>query len=212
MGGSMALNRDEIVRAALELLDRVGLDRLSLRGLAEQLGVQAPTLYWHFENKQALLDEMAGSLMNGMDAEEPPGGEQTWEGWLSWLARRMRRAMLSRRDGALLTLRASPYAQQWAALEFIADALVRNGFKPEEALGGIGALMSYVLGATLTQQQAAAGSSSWGDIEKHVGESEHPTLARAIAADPGFGYDQQFEHGLAVVLLGIRSMLKSAAR
>lgn len=207
----MALNRDEIVRAALELLDRVGLDRLSLRGLAEQLGVQAPTLYWHFENKQALLDEMAGALISGVDGEEPPGGEQTWESWLSWLARRMRRALLSRRDGALLAVRASPHAQQWEALESIADALVRNGFKPEDALCGIGVLISYVLGATLTQQQAASGSSSWGDIDKQVREPEHPTLAKAIAVDPGFGHDQQFEQGLNVVLLGVKSMLQPAA-
>jgi TetR/AcrR family tetracycline transcriptional repressor len=211
MGGSMSLNRDEIVRTALDLLDQVGIDRLSLRGLAEQLGVRAPTLYWHFANKQALLDEMAGSLMIGMNTEDPPGGEASWEAWLSWLARRMRRALLSRRDGALLALRASPYDQHWSALEFIADALVRNGLQPEDALGGIGALMSYVMGATLTQQQAAVGSSSWGDIEKHVKGSEHPVLATAIAASPGFGYDQQFEHGLTIVLLGIRSMLKSAA-
>lgn len=207
----MALNRDEIVRAAFELLDRVGLDRLSLRGLAEQLGVQAPTLYWHFKNKQALLDEMAGSLVNGGEGEEPPGGDQTWEAWLSWLARRMRRALLSRRDGALLAVRASPHVRQWDALEFIADALVRNGFKPEDALCGLGVLMSYVLGATLAQQQAAFASSSWGDIEKQVREPARPTLARAIAVDPGFGHDQQFEQGLNVVLQGVRSMLWPAA-
>jgi len=61
--------------------------------------------------------------------------------------------------------------------------------------------------ATLAQQQAASGSSSWGDIEKQVREPEHPTLARAIAVDPGFSHDQQFEQGLNVVLLGMRSML-----
>jgi len=207
----MALKRDDIVRAALDLLDRVGLDRLSLRVLAEQLGVQAPTLYWHFENKQALLDEMAGALMNGLDGAETPGGDQTWEGWLRWLAHRMRLAMLSRRDGALLTVRTSPDVQQWDALEFIADALVRNGFKPEDALRGIGTLMNYVLGATLAQQLAAFGTNSWGDIENQVRESEHPTLASAIAADPGFGHDQRFEHGLDIVLLGMRSMLQPAA-
>ena len=54
----MALAREDVVWAGLRLLDEVGLDNLSLRKLAKELGIQAPTLYWHFKNKQDLLDEM----------------------------------------------------------------------------------------------------------------------------------------------------------
>jgi len=50
------LERDLVVNTALKLLDEVGLDGLTLRKLAAELGVQAPALYWHFKNKQALLD------------------------------------------------------------------------------------------------------------------------------------------------------------
>ena len=46
-----ALTREKVVRTALRLLDKVGLDGLTLRKLAAELRVQAPALYWHFKNK-----------------------------------------------------------------------------------------------------------------------------------------------------------------
>ncbi|HHT8960921.1 TPA: TetR family transcriptional regulator, partial [Burkholderia cenocepacia] len=57
------LTRDTVLRAALDLLDEVGIDGLSTRRLAERLGVQSPTLYWHFRNKAELLDAMAEAIM-----------------------------------------------------------------------------------------------------------------------------------------------------
>ena len=58
-GGVVALDRQQVVDEALELLDDEGLDALSLRALAGRLGVQAPTLYWHIGSKAELLDALA---------------------------------------------------------------------------------------------------------------------------------------------------------
>jgi TetR/AcrR family transcriptional regulator, tetracycline repressor protein len=55
----MKINRDMVTRAALKLLNEVGLERLTLRHLGRELKVQAPTIYWHFKSKEALIDEMA---------------------------------------------------------------------------------------------------------------------------------------------------------
>ena len=45
------IERDTVVTTALELLDEVGIDGLTMRRLAQALDVQAPSLYWHFANK-----------------------------------------------------------------------------------------------------------------------------------------------------------------
>ena len=50
-----ALNQRQIVQAALGLLDEVGFDGLTMRSLANKLGVKAASLYWHVRNKQELL-------------------------------------------------------------------------------------------------------------------------------------------------------------
>src|SRR5215469_16282537 len=96
----MRLERRMVVHAALQLLDEVGLERLTTRRLAEALGVQGPALYWHFKNKQELIDEMARALL--ADAYGPIREDQDWTQWLIEGARRLRKTMLSYRDSAQL--------------------------------------------------------------------------------------------------------------
>jgi len=59
----MKVNREIILQTALELLNEIGLEELTLRRLASQLGIQAPTLYWHFKSKEALINEMATLIL-----------------------------------------------------------------------------------------------------------------------------------------------------
>ena len=66
------LHRQDVLDGALAMLDAVGLDQLTTRKLAAHLGVQAGALYWHFANKQALLDAMADRLYEGGLSPERP--------------------------------------------------------------------------------------------------------------------------------------------
>src|SRR5580693_1240709 len=95
------LTKAGIVQAALGLLDDAGMDGLTVRALAARLGVQAPALYWHVRNKQALLDEMAtliwrrvGDVMAGLPASTP------WRELMSVYAATIRAELLGHRDGA----------------------------------------------------------------------------------------------------------------
>src|ERR1700722_17033921 len=62
-GRGAGLERDVIVAEALLLLDEVGFQGLTLRRLADRLKVKAAALYWHFENKQDLIDAIAERIM-----------------------------------------------------------------------------------------------------------------------------------------------------
>ena len=66
MAASVGVKQELIVRAALTLLDEVGLEGLTMRRLATALKIQAPSLYWHFPNKQALLDGMADAIFGAV--------------------------------------------------------------------------------------------------------------------------------------------------
>src|SRR5579875_3916739 len=95
------LRPEVVVRAALEVLDRTGLDDLSVRLVADRLGVRAPALYWHFRNKRALMDEMAEAMLADRATELGlPAEHELWWEWLARSARWLRRALLARRDGA----------------------------------------------------------------------------------------------------------------
>ena len=76
------LHRDDVLRAALDLLNEVGIDALSTRKLADRLGVQSPTLYWHFKSKAALLDAMSAAVMLESRARFAPERHACWQDWL----------------------------------------------------------------------------------------------------------------------------------
>ncbi len=96
----MALERHIVVEAALKLLNDVGMDGLTTRRLAKELGVQGPALYWHFENKQELIDAMAQAILAKAFMPIEPG--EDWADWLGRRAHNTRRTLLSYRDGGRL--------------------------------------------------------------------------------------------------------------
>src|SRR5215208_2930307 len=69
------LGREEVVGAALGLLDEVGLDGLTTRRLAERLGVRVGALYWHVSSKQELLAAVADRIMEEFSAAPLAGGD-----------------------------------------------------------------------------------------------------------------------------------------
>ncbi|MFI8461553.1 TetR family transcriptional regulator [Kitasatospora sp. NPDC085464] len=93
----MRLRREDVLAGALGLLDQDGLDGLTMRRLATSLGVGPSAQYWHYRDKQALLEAIAEEIMSGVaDVDLAlPAHERTAE-----LARRLRLALLTRRDGA----------------------------------------------------------------------------------------------------------------
>src|SRR6201991_5062729 len=97
----MAVTRDDVIHTAIQLLQEVGLDGLTLRRLANELGISAPTLYWHVRDKRELLDLMAETMMRDERDKLPPidPGLDWWE----QIAEGMRRqylALIAYRDGA----------------------------------------------------------------------------------------------------------------
>src|SRR6478736_5918246 len=99
----MPLRRNEVLQGALGLLEKAGLENLTMRRLAGALGVQAGAIYWHFANKQDLIDAMVEALMVGI-LERPSSGR--WDEQLADLARRVAVALSQHRDGAVLVTKA----------------------------------------------------------------------------------------------------------
>lgn len=76
------LQPNTVIRAALDLLNEVGVDGLTTRKLAERLGVQQPALYWHFRNKRALLDALAEAMLAENHTHSVPRADDDWRSFL----------------------------------------------------------------------------------------------------------------------------------
>lgn len=77
------LQPNTVIRAALDLLNEVGVDGLTTRKLAERLGVQQPALYWHFRNKRALLDALAEAMLAENHTHSVPRADDDWRSFRS---------------------------------------------------------------------------------------------------------------------------------
>jgi AcrR family transcriptional regulator len=100
--GRKPLTRDAIVDAALTLLEREGLQGVSMRKLAQELDAGAASLYWHVGDKEELLSLMLDRIVGEAEVVEPD--PENWQEQVKEIMRATRRLMLKRRDAAQLSL------------------------------------------------------------------------------------------------------------
>jgi len=205
----VALTQQQVVRRAIQLMAEAGLEALTLRRLATELGVSAPTLYWHVRNKRQLLDLMAEALVAQAGRSTAPAPGQPWEEWLAERARRRWRALTSHRDAALVVAGNRPTEATLPDIEQVLASLVAAGFPPDEALRTILSIGNYVIGCAVEHQAEAAREP---DPERDARLLEQaaalPNLRAAIAGvdRPGAAAgDAGFEYGLGLLIEGVRA-------
>jgi TetR/AcrR family transcriptional regulator, tetracycline repressor protein len=199
------LTRDHVLRAALDLLDEVGLDGLTMRRLATALGVKNGATYWHFPSKQALLEAMAEAMLTGLteDLDGP------WHERAARLARRLRRALLARRDGARVFSGVFfPLPNALAYGETMAGLLREGGLGDRDAVWATDTLNYFVVGHVIEEQLAASlpdgGAEATSRLTAALDPERHPHLVAAAADLTAPHPEEHFEHGLRLVLGGIR--------
>ena len=218
--------RGEIVGAALELLENGGLEALSLRRVAQALRMHAPGLYWYIEDKQELIDLMAKAIVEEALADDHGPADGGWEPWLTELAVRMRRAMLSRRDGARVL--AGAYLFRTNAITGMMETAVRvmedAGYDRDMAFHGALTVLRYTMGIALDDQAGPDKRAelirkrleSGGSFRPRIDAELYPRVADVMerwvaqvfapGVTPAELGEMHFRHGLALVMAGIRSV------
>ena len=197
------------MRTAVRLLDEVGLEGLTLRRLGCELGVSAPTLYWHVRDKRALLDLVAEAVAVDHRSPPRPAHGQPWWEWLSDRAGQQYRALTAHRDAALVVAGNRPTQNSLPVIEQLIGTLVEAGFPPREALESILALGHFVLGSALENQaESARGTATEADAELAVrlrDATDLPNLVSAICNRTTLDCDSTFQYGLALIVAGLRA-------
>lgn len=214
------LDKAHVADTALDLLNDVGLEGLTLRAIAKELNVQAPALYWHFKNKQALLDEMATVMFRrmtqaGAQTDAQAGAEVRYEpsgSWQEWLIegnRQLRATLLRYRDGAKV-FSGSRFTgtDHGPELEANLRLLTGAGFTPDQAAWAGTTAYMYTLGF-VTEEQGMRSSSGEGpgvvDVEERARKLADYPLAAAAGGQLFAAYDERFEEGLRLIVAGIEA-------
>ena len=191
----MALTRQDIARSGLRLLNEVGLNGLTLRLIASDLGVKAPALYWHMKNKQELLDEMATQMFaDAAASREPPEPLGEW-GVVTFRARALRRMMLAYRDGGKVF--SGTYLGDIGLVgEHPFRRSIDAGLDALRAGRAMFTVYSYVIGFTIEEQ---AVYPTPGNRDPRYADSPAESMFDDV--------DERFEDGLTMVVLGARQWL-----
>jgi len=204
------LNRDDVLRAALELLNEIGIDALSTRKLAERLGVQSPTLYWHFKSKAALLDAMSSAVLQQSRAIATPAPGEPWQVWLMADGQSFRRALLAWRDGARLHAGTRPGEAQRGSIEARLGLLCAAGFEPGPATLLMMSVGRFVVGWVLEEQSAQAPDAPPSSTLTGPDAAQYPLLAAGWAATVGSDADALFDRALRLLIDGAQAQLPAA--
>lgn len=205
----MPVDRDQAVRTALRLLNEDGLDKLTVRRVAAALDVRGPALYWHFENKRALLDHMTEAML--APAVENLGHPKRGEPWWRWLERSVeavRNALLAHRDGGRVALGAD--LRRARALGTFADRVTEvlndAGFGLADASRAAGALTHFVVGRVV-EEQARPDPEAEGDLLAS-GAFPYPALGAAMRERLAAGAtpDDDFRYSLTIMITGLRTL------
>ncbi|MEV0176759.1 TetR/AcrR family transcriptional regulator C-terminal domain-containing protein [Streptomyces sp. NPDC050803] len=201
------LDRTRVADTALKLLNEVGLDGLTLRAIARELDVKAPALYWHFKDKQALLDEMATEMYRRMVAGASLDPADTWQERLLKTNRGLRTALLGYRDGAKVfsgsRFTGIEHAEQ---MEDNLRLFTAAGFSLAQAVRATATTYAYTLGFVTEEQgvKPLPDERREGyDVAERARLLADFPLSAAAGAEMFEGYDQHFEEGLALVVAGI---------
>ena len=177
--------------AALDLLDEVGLDAVSTRRLAQRLGVEQPSLYWHFRDKGQLLAAMAEAAMTPHAQAPLPTPEDEPLAWFRENARSLRRTLLRRRDGARLHAGSRPAGDDLGRITHKLAFLTTHGLPEPVARMALLAAGRFTVGSVLEEQADLAQDA--GDHDTTV----EPDSARAV------DHDAAFEAGLELLTDGL---------
>ncbi|GAA2577447.1 MULTISPECIES: TetR/AcrR family transcriptional regulator C-terminal domain-containing protein [Streptomyces] len=201
------LDRRRVADTALKLLNEVGLDGLTLRAIARELDVKAPALYWHFKDKQALLDEMATEMYRRMVAGTPLDPADTWRERLLKANRGLRASLLGYRDGAKVfsgsRFTGAVHAEQ---MEETLRLLTATGLTLAQAVRATNTTYLFTLGFVTEEQgvEPLPGERREGyDMDERARLLAAYPLTAAAGAEIFTDYGRHYEESLALVVAGV---------
>ena len=210
------LTRERVLAAAIDLADRDGIASLSMRKLAQELGVEAMSLYHHVANKDAILDGLIDLVFGEIDL---PVGEADWK-------TAMRRRAISAREvlrrhpwaTGLMESRSTPGPATLRHHDAVLGILRNAGFPLELAAHAYSLLDSYIYGFALQETSLPFNTPEETAEVAQTMMAEFPADAYPHLTEitvehilqPGYSYASEYLFGLDLILDGLEQALAAA--
>jgi AcrR family transcriptional regulator len=205
------LSRDRIIEAALKVMDREGLDAVTMRRLGRELGVEAMSLYNHVEDKDAVLRGVLALVLADFDL--PEDEELDWIERIREMSRTFR-ALLLRHPGVipLLSEKSGPITDPRALvpIETALGTLRGAGLSEPETIHAYRAVVGYVVGSVALEvagflNPGDAGQAHFEEMREAIPVERFPHILELLPAMHACDPQEEFERGLDLLLTGLRA-------
>jgi AcrR family transcriptional regulator len=201
------LTRSRIVSAAIIVVDRDGLDGLSMRKVATELGMSPMSLYYHVPDKSALYDLILEAVMNDIDLSVDDPTRSPEERLITG-AYALRAALMAHPHAVILVLsRSLRTAGQLRPVEIMLGILYDAGLTATEAVTAVDVIGQYVFGTTMAYANHVTDGEYHDALRDNdlsaVTPEEFPNMTRAITEGRYIGFDGEFDRGLRVLVHGL---------
>lgn len=203
------VTRERALRAAIEIADRGGLGELTMRRLAEELGVEAMSLYHHVPNKDAILDGMIDLVFREV---EVPSRDGDWKAAMRTRASSMRAVLLRHRWAiTLMESRRAPGPANLEHHDAVLGCLRGGGFSLELTAHAYAVLDAFIYGFVHTELNLPFQTTEeTRDVAKEIFDQLPPgsyphlvEFAREHVLRPGYAFGDEFAFGLELILEGL---------
>ena len=207
------LSRELVLQTALRLADQGGLESLSMRKLGQELGVEAMALYYHFANKDEIVDGIVDLVFT--EVELPSTTGRDWRDEMRRRAISLRDALLRHRWAiGLMESRRNPGPATLRHHDAVIGSLRAGGFDIALAAHAYSLLDSYIYGFALTKMNLPFDTSDEvGEVAQSMLDpfppDEYPNMVEILTAHvmkPGYDYADEFEYGLDLILDGLERL------
>ncbi|HTU94192.1 MAG TPA: TetR/AcrR family transcriptional regulator C-terminal domain-containing protein [Solirubrobacteraceae bacterium] len=213
-----AITVEGIVAAAIEVLDETGVSGLSMRGVAQQLGTGAASLYAHVSSKDELLELVFDELVGRVALPEPD--PERWRDQLRQMAVDMRQILISHRDVALAGLGRVPASPKVLEAAEVVVAVMRAGGLSDRVLAlGLDQLLLFIAASAfedslyeargLTPEELAGYFDEVHAFYQRLPVDRFPVLASIADPMTGPDGDERFAFGLDALLSGFEAMSRA---
>jgi AcrR family transcriptional regulator len=210
------VSRERALRVAMDVADGGGIGELTMRRLAEELGVEAMSLYHHVPNKDAILDGMVDLVFG--EVELPPR-DVDWKTAMRQRAAAMRAVLLRHRWAlGLMESRRAPGPATLAHHDAVLGCLRGGGFSIELTAHAYALLDAYIYGFVHTELNLPFQTTEeTQEVAKEIFDQLPPgafphlvELATQHVMKPGYAFGDEFAFGLELILDGLEREKKKA--
>jgi AcrR family transcriptional regulator len=209
------LTRDRVIAAAMRVMDAEGLEAVSMRRVAREVGVEAMSLYHHVEDKEDLLDGICEHVMAEFEFPEPVDdwaencrrGARAWRKLLQAHPAVMR--LFAEQRGPVRSI------DSMRPMEYALGILRGSGLSDRDTAQAFHAFGGYIQGFVMMELGSIAGSADPEHMKMHAElaaalPEEFPMLQAVSRYFAECESDEQFEFGLDLLIGGLEAKVQSA--